>query len=63
MITAGAPKRAIHVLKKAFVTVSARQSAIGIVSDHSDLVVLPIMVRQYLNPLETGRGPTISMWT
>jgi len=55
----GVPNRVIHVLKNALVTVSTDVSGIGIASDH--LVVLSIIVRQYLDPLELGSGPMISM--
>lgn len=61
VISLGTPNHVIHVLKNAFVTVSAEMSVIGVAFGH--LVVLSIIVKQYLSPLEFGNGPTMSMCT
>ena len=55
----GTSKREIQVHRKAFATVSAVLSAIGIASGQR--VNLSIQVRMYTEPLEGGRGPTRSM--
>ena len=59
VIEAGVPKRAIHPLKKASATVSARMSTNGMASGQR--VNRSTQVSRYLKPSEYGRGPTISI--
>ena len=61
VIVAGVPKRAIHPLKKASATVSARISTMGMASGQR--VKRSMQVSKYLKPSAYGTGPTISMCT
>ena len=61
VIVSGVPKRAIHPLKKASATVSARISTIGMASGQR--VKRSTQVSKYLKPSAYGRSPTISMCT
>ena len=58
-IVEGTPERLIQLLTKAWGTVSALISVIGMASDHH--VNWSIQVSRCVNPLEGGSGPTMSM--
>ena len=61
VIVAGVPKRAIHPLKNASATVSARISTIGVASGQH--VKRSTQVSKYLKPSAYGSGPTKSICT
>jgi hypothetical protein len=61
VMVCGQPKRDIQPVGRACDTVSSVISGMGMTSGQR--VKRSTAVRQYVNPVEVGRGPMTSMWT